>query len=159
MVYQASRLCRVAILSHQEGAEALRQELLSLSTAEQWLMVSDGSDPPGQVPAGEVFVVLADPGAAGVGAVGVGAVDAGALALGASGAAGLAPGAVAGGCAAAPTVSTIKAAAVGQVRKKRATKKRSACEDSTVSARARRRCSSVGICRRETRARLAMNVR
>jgi len=56
-------LCRVAILSQQEGAEALRQELLSLSTAEQWLMVSDGSDPPGQVPAGEVFVVLADPGA------------------------------------------------------------------------------------------------
>lgn len=62
MVYQASRLCRVAILSSQEGAEVLRRELLSLSSAEQWLMVADVSEPPGPVPAGEVFVVLGDSG-------------------------------------------------------------------------------------------------
>ncbi|HQF54293.1 MAG TPA: diguanylate cyclase [Fibrobacteria bacterium] len=59
MTIQASRLCRVAILSGQEGVEALRQELALRSSDEQWLLVVDGMERP-SVPPGEILLVLSD---------------------------------------------------------------------------------------------------
>jgi len=56
---QASRLCRIAILSGQEGVDALRQELALRSSAEQWLLVVDGQERP-VVPPGEILLVLSD---------------------------------------------------------------------------------------------------
>jgi len=55
----ASRFCRVAILSRQEGANALRRELSERSATDPWLQVLDSSDKP-TLPNGETLFVLID---------------------------------------------------------------------------------------------------
>lgn len=59
MTIQSSRLCRVAILSDQSAADHLRQELVSGSSDDQWLVVLDGHEKPA-FSSGEVLLVLAD---------------------------------------------------------------------------------------------------
>ncbi len=62
VVNPVSRLCRVAILSAQEGAEALRQELTVAENATGWLMVLEGQEKP-VLPSGDILLVLYDAGA------------------------------------------------------------------------------------------------
>jgi diguanylate cyclase (GGDEF)-like protein len=49
----------VAILSRQDGAQALRRELMERSSANPWFLVLDSTDKP-SFPSGETILVLAD---------------------------------------------------------------------------------------------------
>jgi diguanylate cyclase (GGDEF)-like protein len=56
---QASRFCRVAILSRQRGADALRRELTERSATNPWMQVLESTDKP-SFPSGETVLVLSD---------------------------------------------------------------------------------------------------